>query len=152
MGFFDKLKSAVNEGLNQARKYTDPFTEKGYLEAAIAAGFLIGGADGDFDADEREGMVAMIKQDPTLSAFDDDAISAAYTKIEALFKITLPLGRKKALKVMGAVTDAGQREALMEFACVIATLNGVVDDDERAQLDNIANAINVAVDEDLLEV
>ena len=152
MGLLDKLKAVASEGLGKVRKFTDPITEKSYLEAAMAVGFLVGGADGDFDADERAGVVDLIKQDATLSSFDDAAISAAFSKVEDMFKITLPLGRKNSLKLVSAITDPAQKEALMEFACVISTLDGDVGDDERAMLDKISAALGVPVDEDLLEV
>lgn len=152
MSFFDKLTSAAAELTGRARKFAAPITDRGYLDAAIAVGFLIGGADGDFDEDEKQGMLNLIKQDPTLSAFSEDAVTDAYKRINDLFAITLPLGRKKALKVIGSITDQAQKESLMEFAAVISTLDGNVGDDERAMLEKIADETGVSVDEDLLEV
>ncbi len=152
MPFFKKLLNAANELTGRARKFAAPITDQGYLRAALAVGFLVGGADGDFDDDEKTGMLELIKQDPTLSGFSEDQVQNAYGDVDGLFKITMALGRKKALKLIAEVEEADQREALMEFACVISTLNGTVDDDERQMIDKISAAVGIPVDEDLLEV
>ena len=152
MGIFDKLKSAVDQGLGKARRFATPFTDQGYLLAAVAVGFVVGGADGDFDQSERDGMIKLIEKDETLSAFDADAVASAYQQVNDLHDISVALGTKKALKIIGNVSDPAQRESLMEFACVIATLgeDEGVSSDERAALDKISAALNVPVDEDLL--
>lgn len=154
MGFFDKLAAKVKEGVAGARRIQTQFTDAAYLDAAIAVGFLVGGADGDFDADEREGLVNLIKSDPTLRAFDDDAISASYGRVEDLFKITMALGRKKALALLSEISKPDQKQGLMEFAAVISTLDGEVGDDEVAMVTKIADALgeNVADYKDLMEV
>lgn len=154
MGFFNKLAAKVKDGLAGARRIQTQFTDAAYLDAAIAVGFLVGGADGDFDADERSGLIELIKSDPTLQAFDDDAITASYSRVESLFKITMALGRKKALGLLGDISKSDQKQGLMEFAAVISTLDGKVDDDERAMVANIADALGerVADYEDLMEV
>jgi len=154
MKFLKNLASKVNEAVSSARKIQKQFTEVAFLERAVAVGFLVGGADGDFDADERSGMIAMIKSDPTLGAFDDDQITTAFNKINDLYNITLPMGNRKSLELLSGNADQEQAKALMELGAVIATLNGSIDPEERDALAKIGGALNekVADYEDLLVV
>lgn len=154
MGLFDRAIARAKEGLAQGRRIKTQFTDTGYLERAMAVGFLMGGADGVFDADERAGLVTYIENDATLSAFNDDAITNAFATVEKFYIMTMPLGNKKALKLVGETSDAEQKSGLMELAATLATLDGDVGDAERAMLVKIADVLgeNVANYEDLLEV
>ena len=130
------------------------FTDSAYLDRAMAVGFLMGGADGDFDPDERAGLVTYIQSDATLSSFSDDQITASFASVEGFYNLTTALGNKKALKSLEGVTSADQKAGLMELAATLATLDGDVGEAERVMLGRIADVLgeNVADYEDLLEV
>lgn len=154
MGLFDKLINQAKEGLAAGRRVRTQFTDGAYLDRAMAVGFLMGSADGDFDADERAGLVTYIQSDATLSAFDDDAITASFAKVEGFYNLTAALGNKKALKSLEGTDNPDQKAGLMELAATLATLDGDVGDAERAMLQRIADVLgeNVADYEELLEV
>ena len=147
MKFLKNLVNKVSDAVAGARAITTQFTETNYLDAAISVGFLVGGADGDFDADERAAMIQLIKSDPTLAAFDDDQISASFDKINKLYAITLPMGNRKAMEVVGQITDPTQKKALMETGAVLATIDGSIDDCELDAIRNIGSAIGESIDD-----
>ena len=152
MGLFDRAIAKAKEGLATARRVKTQFTDTAYLDRAMAVGFLMGGADGDFDPDERAGLVTYIESDATLSAFDSDAISASFNKVEGNYNLTVALGNKKALKMLEGVSNPDQKAGLMELAATLATLDGDVGEEERAMLQRIADVLGESVSdyEDLL--
>ncbi len=154
MGLFDRAIARAKEGLAQGRKIKTQFTNAAYLDRAMAVGFLMGGADGEFDPDERAGLVTYIESDATLSAFGSDAITESFNKVEGNYNLTVALGNKKALRILEGVTNPDEKAGLMELAATLATLDGDVGDEERAMLQRIADVLgeNVADYEDLLEV
>lgn len=154
MKFIRSLADRLNEVKGAVQSTVATFTNQEFLDRAMAIGFVVGGADGDFDGDERAALVSLVKTHPVLSAYNEDQIMASFNKIEGLYKITIPMGNRKALELLGENTDAAQAKALMEFGAVLSTVDGSVDDVEVEALTKIGSALNESIDDyrDLLVV
>lgn len=136
-GLRDKLragKEAVLAQMNQVTKRDD-------LERVVAVYYLIGIADGNFDADEKASMMKAIQSNPALKSFSDDDIMAAYRKIDGFYDLAVPMGNRKALALLEGIDDAAFREELMMFACVAGAADGSFDDDEKEVARKIAAAL-----------
>ena len=147
MKFLRSLADRVNEARGQITSLAATFTNQDFLDRAMAIGFVVGGADGDFDSDERAALVELVKSHPVLSAYSDDQIMASFGRIEGLYKVTIPMGNRKALELLGENTDQDQAKALMEFGAVLSTVDGSIDPSEEEALGKIAASLNERLDD-----
>jgi len=144
MSFFKKMTKGFTEAVGGLKGEWSKFTNTEFLEAAVAVAYLIGIADGDFDADEKQMMVDMIQSNEMLKSFTPTNITEAYDKIDKLYALAVPMGNIQAMKVVSGVTDSAQKEALLHFACLITLGDGSVDDTEVAKATEIAKTLGIS--------
>ena len=144
MGFFKNLKANLTDIAGGLNAEWSKFTNTEFLEAAVAVAYLIGIADGDFDADEKTMMVDMIQSNEMLKSYTPTDITEAYDKIDKLYALAVPMGNIQAMKVVAGVTDNAQKEALLHFACLITLGDGTVDDTEVVKATEIAKTLGVS--------
>lgn len=144
MGFLKNLKKGFTDAVGGMKGEWSKFTNNEFLEAAVAVAYLIGISDGDFDADEKQMMVDMIKANPMLESFTQTDITDAYQKIDKLYGLAVPMGNINAMKVVEGITDGEQKQALLHFACLITLGDGSVEDCEVARATEIAKTLGIS--------
>lgn len=144
MGFLKNLQKKVSEVTSGLKGEWTKFTNTEFLEAAVAVAYLIGIADGDFDADEKQMMMDMIKANEMLGSFDESTVIEAYQKIDKLYALAVPMGNIAAMKVVSGIVDDEQKEALLHFACLITLGDGSVDETEVKRATEIAKALGIS--------
>jgi len=141
MGFFTNL---FQKSKDEAIAAYGRFTHKQFLEAAIGASYMVGVADGSFDQTEKDKMKQFLAAHPAFKGFTSDDIMAAFLKIDAFYALDRFWGDKEALKVLKSVQDQDEKEAIVFLTCMIGAADGNFDDNEKAVVKTICNAMNVS--------
>lgn len=154
MRFARSILDRLEEAKGQLTSAAMAFTNRNFLKRAMAVGHVVGRSDGTLDNSEKEGLVKLVQNHPTLRNYSEDDIRNAFNEIDGLYSVTTAMGNRSALELIAETTDRAEAKALMEFGAVISTLDGTVDESEIVTLGKVAAALNEDLDsyKDLLEV
>ncbi len=144
MGLFGKLTSSFESFKGDLTLAASRYTQKDFLEGVIAAGLWIGYADGNFDADERNKMIAGVKIRPELKAFNNgDMIQIFNTGVEQ-FEFDLDGGKAWAInEIKQAIgKDPEKGKVILMIATAIARQGGIGAEEQTA-LDELARLVGI---------
>lgn len=126
-------------------KYTQ-FTNSAFLDASVAAAWMIGIADGDFDDDERAQAFKTIDNSDVLSAFTSEQISKSFQSMAGHYDNLWGVGNREALDRISKVTDPAQKDAIMMMAFSVASGNGRLKKCEKLQLIRLVGKLGLEGD------
>ena len=123
--FTDFLTSVRDRGAEAFNRIKDRTT----FNRTVWACFLIGRADGNFDASEKQATAKLIQS--KLPQYTIDDILAAIDQAEKKLNFDVQMGTQELLDEIGkAKGEAG--EAIIRAACYIGAADGDFDDQEKA--------------------
>lgn len=131
------------------KKNLTRFTNKDYLEAAVAAAWLVGIADQDFDQDERSNALKVLQANETLKAFTSSDISKQFTRMGEHYGVMWGNGNREAEKSIRKLADAPeeQKYGIMVMAFSVGEGNGQLKDVEKVAIARIVRALGVRADD-----
>lgn len=122
--FTDFLKSCRDRGAETFNRIKDRTT----FNRVVWACFLIGRADGNFDAQERQATAELIRE--KLPQYSLDDILAAIAKAEEKLNFDANMGTLEVMDEIGKAKGEAA-EAIIRAACYIGAADGDFDDTEK---------------------
>ncbi len=145
MGLLNLLKSTVADLAKGLGDEIKKFSEGGFLDAAIAAGFVIANADNKITSDEITKLRGFIDRNEALKVFPATKVSEIFSRVRTEYEFDPDLGDDLSKKmIMKAAGDPDRVHALMRLACVIGRADGDFDDQEKAAARKIAGWLNAS--------
>lgn len=141
---FDAVKGAVSEisaGLDAEIK---KFTQREFLDAAIAVGYVISAADGEIDSDEKKKLRGFIERNEALSVFDSGKVTETFNKLGGEYDFDYDMGNEMAQNMIRQCRgNHDQAHLLMRLVVVIGRADGNFDDDEKAAGREVAGTLGM---------
>ena len=140
MSLLDKLKAGLDQVLGEGQEFFAKVTSKGQFERIVQTCYLIGMADGSFDAEEKSALAKFIhKKMPQFSLSD---VIDCIKKTDEIVSFDSDMGQ---LEIIGNVTKARgeDAEAIVRTAILIGKSDGDFDDDEKALVIQLAKGMEV---------
>ena len=142
---FGRFKKKARRAATEIKK----FEKRDLAQAVVNAAYLVAYADGSCSADEKAKIQQVISVQPALAGFNtelNDIATRIINQIEANFKI----GRRAALREIEDVKgDVRECEDVLDVAVAVAEADGVIEDEELAVLEEIANALGLRLENHL---
>ncbi len=137
MGWFDSIKSAVGGAVggateffsNEAAKYTD----WAYADAIVAIAAGVASADGELEAEERQGFADLLKKNEVLARYDRAKMAKRYDELGA--KGLDVVSREDLYAVVEKIAgDKSKLSSAIRFGVFIAKSDGDFEQPEGAFL------------------
>lgn len=132
----------LTEKFNQIKDAAMNFKNRDFMQGVVAGCFWVSSADGDINADEINKLNQTLKAIPEFATFGkelDDTIAT----FRSLFTDNVEVGIAKARKELSEVSGDSNKELTYAVCTAIAKADGVVDEQEKAVLTQIAQILNV---------
>lgn len=129
MGLFDKIL-----GSGGSAKLTKPEAFAGVMLAVVAA-------DGHISDEEGEAFMAAINR---MQMFREQSGSQHKAMMDKLFGLLKKSGAREVVKLAAAILPPSLREAAFAAATDLVFVDGSVEEEEKALLEDIQNALEIA--------
>lgn len=113
------------------------------FKAVMAGCALVAYADGHFSQSEKARMIRLIRETENLHVFDTMDAVEEFERISELYYFDYVDGEAHAMRKLTRMRDKAQDAEIIARACaVIATVDGVFSEDEKATLRRICHLMN----------
>ena len=138
---FGSLKAMLDDARAKGDTLFGRIKDRATFRRTVYACYLIGRADGNFDASERQAIGALIQQ--KLPQFKLEDIMKEIEGADAKLAFDETMGTQELMAEIGKATgDAA--ELIVQAACYIGAADGEFDDAEKAIARQIAERMNLA--------
>ena len=132
MGFWDQLKSGVNQIGKKLETELARFRNKEFAESAMACCALVTAADGTIDEAERRRTAEFIGRHPAMQAFPIADLQARYNEYCNKLAADFDFAKIEILQLIGKLRNKpDQARAIIQVAIVIGGADGTFSDVER---------------------
>lgn len=144
MSFFDKAKQALQNGRTELVTQVSRFKNKKFLEGTVSICAYIAMASNGADSEEKQKMMAFIKQSEELKVFDSTEIIGFFNKRTAAFEFDVDVGKGEAMKYIVALkSDDGAAQLALRVGVAVAKSDGDFDSNEKAAVKEICHALGL---------
>jgi len=142
-GIFRKLKGAGAAISDKAVKAEN----KDLMEACVGACTLIAFADGELEDEEIEATQKLLGSAKQLAAFGDE-VNKEFDRLCTRFEAGYRVGRLEVMKeIKDCAGNKEEAETILVLAIEVAFADGELEPDEEKELEKIANALNLKVED-----
>lgn len=143
MGFFDKVASLVQGGVDSVKGAVDKFNRQDDVRAALAILAYVGGADGEVSDAERKAAVKFVLSAKVFEGFDKGYLEK--TLLGFYEKATSDFTRPDLLDEIKGVADEPETiRKTINYGIAMAGAENGIDDTERDALLEIIRAVGLS--------
>ena len=140
---FDWLKTGLGK-LEDIKKSALKFKSKEFLEAVVAASYMVASADGNVDSDEKTKLLNFLKIDEQLRVYSPGDIITMFNKYKDLYEFDADVANASALKAIGKFSENKEKSNyLIRLVCSIGAADGSFDQNERDVVRKICTELNI---------
>lgn len=144
MGFWDQLKSNINQMGQKLETGLARFRNKEFAEAAMGACALVTAADGTIDDTERRRTAEFIGRHPAMQAFAVADLQARYNEYCNKLAADFDFAKIEILQVIGKLrSKPEQARAIVQVAIVIGGADGNFSEEERKVVRETCQALGL---------
>jgi len=142
MSFFDRAKKALVSGRAELATQVSRFKNKKFLEGTVSVCAYIAMASSGAGAEEKQKMMAFIKNSEELKVFDSSEIIEFFNKRTAAFEFDTDIGKGEAMKFIVALKgDDGAAQLALRVGIAVAKSDGDFDSSEKEAVKEICHAL-----------
>lgn len=139
---FDRMKAFLEEGKNILVDEVKKVKNKEFLEAVMAGCAMVSAADGTISSDEKQKMVAFIKQNDALKVYDINDAIKIFTSYSSKFDFDSQIGKGECLQSISKLKKKPDQGRLMiRVCCAIGKSDGNFDKEEMKVVTEICNEL-----------
>ena len=144
MGFWDDLKSKVNDMNENLKTNVSKFKNQKFADASMAMCAMVAAADGNVDADEKRKTAGFIASNPSLQAFDTAKLQEKFNYFCGKLNADFDFGKIETLQAIGKLKGKeDQGRACIQLGIIIGGADGDFDPDEKKAVKEACNAVGV---------
>ncbi len=137
---FGSLKSMLDDARTKGDTLFGRIKDRATFRRTVYACYLIGRADGNFDASERQAIGALIQQ--KLPHFKLADIMSEIDAAEAKLGFDVTMGTQELMAEIGKATG-DSAELVIQAACFIGAADGEFDEAEKRVAKQLAERMNL---------
>lgn len=142
MGFFDKMKGALNAGRDELTKQVGRFKNKKFMQGTVAVCARIAVTSDGVSAEEKQKMIGFLQASPELKVFETKEVIAFFNELVASFSFDYEIGKGETMKYILALKDQPEAAQLaVRVGIAVAKSDGDFDQAEQAAVLEIALAL-----------
>jgi len=134
------LRDLTNLGSSELRRFSD----KGFLEATVAALIMTAMANDRFDDSERAKIKQIVTKHPVFNVFKHSECQAASNKTLETFQLDSGVGQEEAWQKIDQIADNQEHaRACVIFCCAVGKADGYFDPTQKKVVRDIAQRLGV---------
>ncbi len=140
VSIFRRLKSKVSNTASQVKNQK-------FLDAVCAVSALVAFADGYASQEELSKLLTAIRTDDVLKVYSESEVRETFERFVSAMRNDYVIGEGKVMTSITPFAEKPEANTLLAFGMGIALAENGLDDDERAAIVRISNALKVSADD-----
>ena len=140
---FSSLTDWLNGQKEDLQAKVSRFSNRKFMDAAMAGCAMVAGADGSIDQEEKVKTAGFIQSNPAMASFDLNECIKRFNEFAGQLEFDHGVGTVECLKAIRSITDEDQKRTLIHLCVAIGGADGDFDDDEKTVVKKIVRELGL---------